>query len=308
MPVGDPGTKTAVEESNIRDMIHFMNAGAAAEALILSSDETKGKIVSAVMDILKCDNPSIQHGAISKALFSGCAIVSIVSNVLRVPTKEDVAARVEATNARKKPRFNGVGERQSVAKILNCADRLEKGSVYEQAKHAELETKEAKETGKLERRRVEFPLLPRCRELGLTQIIPDSKAGHQYSLLKSELIVLCAKLALEADCKKIYKRKHNSLNRTELGDYLLTKLKDTEHIGAILETPIETDPTADYESWETINEFLHGKFGSGDAIAESEPSQADKLSLDNFYSNRSADDQFLVNSSWYMHPQFRIVS
>ena len=123
---------------------------------------------------------------------------------------------MEATNARKKPRLNGVGERQSVAKILNCADRLEKGSVYEQAKHAELETKEAKETGKLERRRVEFPLLQRCRELGLTQIIPDSKAGHQYSLLKSELIVRCAKLALEADCKKIYKRKHNSLNRTEL--------------------------------------------------------------------------------------------
>ena len=38
IPVGDPDTKTAVEESNIRDMIHFMNAGVAAEALILSSD------------------------------------------------------------------------------------------------------------------------------------------------------------------------------------------------------------------------------------------------------------------------------
>ena len=89
---------------------------------------------------------------------------------------------------------------------------------------------------------------------------------------------------------------------------VLTKLKDTEHIFAVLETPIETDPTADSESWETINEFLHGKYGSGDAIAESEPSQADKLILDNFYSNGSADDRFLVNSSWYMHPQFRIVS
>ena len=68
--------------------------------------------------------------------------------------------------------------------------------------------------------------IQRCRELGLTQIIPDSKAGHQYSLLKSEVIVLCAKLALEADCKKTYKRKRDSLNRTKLEDYLLTKLKD----------------------------------------------------------------------------------
>jgi hypothetical protein len=107
-----------------------------AEILTLSTDETKSKI-SAVYSLIRADNPSITEGAVSKALFSGCAIVSTVSNVLRVPTKEDVAARVQATNDRKRPRLNGVGERQSIAKVLNSDERLEKRAEYDEAKSAE---------------------------------------------------------------------------------------------------------------------------------------------------------------------------
>lgn len=165
-----------------------------------------------------------------KALFSGLAIFSTVSNVLRVPTKEDVAARVQDSISRKKPRLNGVGERQSVAKILNSDERLAKGTEYTENKKEEIKLKEAKEVEKLGRRRTEFLLLQKCKELGLKQIIPYSKPGHLYSLLKSELIGLCAKLEFEADCKNVCKKNFSSLNRTELGDYLLKKVKETEKL------------------------------------------------------------------------------
>jgi hypothetical protein len=56
-------------------------------------------------------------------------------------------------------------------------------------------------------------------------------------LLKSELVSLCTKLGLEADCKKIYKKKFSNLNRTVLGDYLLTKMKDTELVDNEVEIP-----------------------------------------------------------------------
>jgi hypothetical protein len=82
-------------------MINLMSAGNAAEVLTLATNEIKDKILSAVMGIIRVDNPSITEGAVRKALFAGCAIVSTVSNVLRVPTKENVAARVQETNNRK---------------------------------------------------------------------------------------------------------------------------------------------------------------------------------------------------------------
>jgi hypothetical protein len=199
-------------------MISLMSAGNAAEVLTLATNEIKDKILSAVMGIIRVDNPSITEGAVRKALFAGCAIVSTVSNVLRVPTKENVAARVQETNNRKKPRLNGVGERQSIAKILNSDERLEKGVEYDETKSAELKANEGRETDKLERRRQEFPLLLKCKELELTQVVPHSKAGHLYSLLKSDLIALCSKLGLEEDCKRVSKKKFTNLNRTERGD------------------------------------------------------------------------------------------
>ena len=185
------------------------------------------------------ENPGYTEGAINKAIFSGCAIVSTVKHLLRVPTKDDVAARARETNERKKPRLNGVGERQSIAKILNSNERLEKGAEYDEAKSAELQLKEGREVVKLERRRLEFPLLLRCHQLGITQVLPHSKAGQLYSLLKSELVGLCVNLNLEADCKKTTKKKHSSLNRTELGDYLLKKLTDTENIEIAVEAPLD---------------------------------------------------------------------
>jgi hypothetical protein len=99
--------------------------------------------------------------------------------------------------------------------------------------------KEGREVEKLERRRLEFPLLLRCHQLGITQVVPHSKAGQLYSLLKSELVGLCVNLKLEADCKKTTKKKHSSLNRTELGDYLLKKLTDTENIEIAVEAPLD---------------------------------------------------------------------
>ena len=137
---------------------------------------------------------------------------------------------MQATNDRKNPCLNGVGERQSIAKILTRDERLEKGVEYEENTNEELKVKETKETEKLERRRQEFPLLLSCNELCLTQVVPNSKAGHVYSLLKSELVGLCSKLGLEVHCKSACKKKFSSSNRTELGDYLLSKLKDTQNI------------------------------------------------------------------------------
>ena len=49
---------------------------------------------------------------------------------------------------------------------------------------------------------------------------------------------LCTNLELEADCKNVCKKKFSSLNRTELGDYLLKKLKETEKV-------IEAVPTVE---------------------------------------------------------------
>ena len=301
--------------------------------LTLSTDETKSKIISAVMNIIGAEYPAMTEGAVSNALFAGCAIVSTVSNVLRVPTKEDVATRVQATNDRKKPRLNGVGERQSIAKILNSDERLEKGAEYDESKNAELQLKEGKEVEKLERRRLEFPLLLQCRQLDLTQVIPHSKARQLYSLLKIELINLCVKLGLEADCKKTTKKKHSSLNRTEIGDYLLTKLHDTQHVGNVIETPLnaavvlpsvlrivtveitvaspgvlEEDNKEYFATWESTNEYLHGRYGFGAATLESEPSRADVIGLKEFYNKGSVEDKFMVDSAWYKHPQFQFAS
>jgi hypothetical protein len=68
---------------------------------------------------------------------------------------------MQATNDRKKPCLNGVGERQSIAKMLSSDGRLEKGVEYEENKNEELKVIETKETDKLESRRQEFPLLLR---------------------------------------------------------------------------------------------------------------------------------------------------
>jgi hypothetical protein len=44
------------------------------------------------------------------------------------------------------------------------------------------------------------------------------------------LVGLCSKLGLEVHRKSACKKKFISSNRTELGDYLLSKLKDTQNI------------------------------------------------------------------------------
>ena len=204
-----------------------MSAGNAAEVITLTSDEVKKRIAVAVTSVLRERNPTITEGSVAKALFAGCAIVCTVGNVLRVPTKDDVATRVAENNDKKKPRLNGVGERQSTAKVLNSEERLKKGAVHDAAKSDELRTKEAKENEKLERRQLEFPLLQKCKELALTAIVPHSKAGHVYSLLKGELVALLMKMGLESDCEKCTKKKHNNFNRTELRDYLLSKIKNS---------------------------------------------------------------------------------
>lgn len=172
--------------------------------------------------------------------------------------------------------------------------------------------KEGKEVEKLERRRVEFPLLLRCKELSLTPVVPHSKAGQLYSLLKSELVALCVKLGLEADCKKVSKKKHSSLNRTELGDYLLTKLNDTSPIVlppsevlAAVPVALEVDIGTPFESWEEVNEYLHSQYGFGVEIKDKVPSRADVIGLREFYNNGSDDDKFILDSSWYKHPQFK---
>lgn len=320
-------------DRTISDMMNYMNAGSTAELITLSEDTVKAKITTAVTRILREDNFKVFEGDVSKAIFAGLAIVSTVSNVLRVPTKEDVAARVQESISRKKPRLNGVGERQSVAKILNSDERLAKGNEYTENKNEEIKLKAAKEVEKLGRRRIEFPLLQKCKEVGLTQIVPNSKAGHLYSLLKSELIGLCTKLELEADCKNVCKKKFSSLNRTELGDYLLEKLKETEKVIDAVPTeegvtaPIlvpntssATDMLEDvtamakqecskkFTSWEELNEYLHSRYGSGSAILESIPSCSDILDLHNFYIGGSEDDMFMVDSSWYKYPQFKFHS
>ena len=67
-------------------MIHYMNAGCAAESITLTDDALKSKISSAVTQLLRAENLTVSEGAVAKALFAGLAIVSTVSNVLRVPT------------------------------------------------------------------------------------------------------------------------------------------------------------------------------------------------------------------------------
>ena len=194
--------------------------------------------------------------------------------------------------------------------------------------------KENKETEKLVRRRLEFPLLQRCKELGLTEVVPHSKAGQLYSLLKSELVSLCTKLGLEADCKKICKKKFSNLNRTELGDYLLTKIKDTELVDNEVEIPsiaasnLVTESYNDipmikmqsvlpvvveevangtaFNSWEEINEYLHRQYGFGAEIEQCVPNRADIVGLNRFYVNGSEDDRYILDSSWYRHPQFQL--
>ena len=66
-------------------MMHFMNAGSAAEFITLTDDTLKTKMTAAVTPILHAKIYAISEGSVSKA------IVSTVSNVHRVPTKEDAS-------------------------------------------------------------------------------------------------------------------------------------------------------------------------------------------------------------------------
>jgi hypothetical protein len=85
-----------------------------------------------------------------------------MGTTLRVPTKEDMEQRrkdKEEANGVKKPRLNGIGELQSVAKILNSTERLEQGDVFVAGKDLEKTTKDNRALEKRKRQRKEFLLL-----------------------------------------------------------------------------------------------------------------------------------------------------
>ena len=46
---------------------------------------------------------------------------------------------------------------------------------------------------------------------------------------------------------------------------------------------LEVDNKEYFATWESTNEYLHGRYGFGAAILESEPSRADVIGLKEFY-------------------------
>ena len=76
---------------------------------------------------------------------------------------------------------------------------------------------------------------------------------------------------------------------------------------AVLEDVSQTEHRI-FSSWEEINEYLHGKYGYDAAIEESNPSIEDVTIINIFYCNGSDDDKFVIEASWYKHPQFQLVA
>ena len=68
---------------------------------------------------------------------------------------------------------------------------------------------------------------------------------------------------------------------------------------------LEEDNEERFATWESTNEYPHGRYGYGAAILESEPSRADVVGLKEFYNKGSDEDKFMVDSAWYKHPQFQ---
>jgi hypothetical protein len=274
-------------------MMDFMSAGRAADAIINCSDEARSEIVAGILKILKRTESNISAGAISNALLAGCSIVSSMGTTLRVPTKEDMEQRrkdKEEANGVKKPRLNGIGELQSVAKILNSTERLEQGDAFVAGKDLEKTTKDNRALEKRKRQREEFLLLQTSFDHGLTSENPHSVKSKDITLKKDELVKLFLKLGYESDFKKASRKKFVSLTRTEQADYLIAKLssKDNAALGAeesYAATPVVVAQvlpavTIDFQSWEEINEYFHGKYGYGEADKkESVPSSSDACLL-----------------------------
>ena len=134
------------------------------------------------------------------------------------------------------------------------------------------------------------------------------------------------KIGLESDCKKCTKKKHSSLNRTELGDYLQSKIKNTEQIVAVTvgsaldmavvvpETPAVIGlelPAAVIDfvatTYEELSNHLYGKYSSNHtAIASCLPSMEDRNLLHTFYLDASESDKFLIDAVWHEHRHFKI--
>ena len=147
-----------------------------------------------------------------------------------------------------------------------------------------------------------------------------------YSLLKGELVALLIKTGLESDCKKCTKKRHSNLNRTELGDYLLSKIKNTEQIvavtvGSALDTAVvvpETLAAINLElpaavidfvatTYEGSSNHLYSKYSSNHTeIASCLPSIEDRNLLHAFYLDASENNNFLTDAVWYKHRHFKI--
>jgi hypothetical protein len=122
-----------------------------------------------------------------------------MGTTLRVPTKEDMEQRrkdKEEANGVKKPRLNGIGELQSVAKILNSTERLEQGDVFVAGKDLEKTTKDNRALEKRKRQRKEFLLLQTSFDHGLTSENPHSVKSKDITLKKDELVKLFLKIRL----------------------------------------------------------------------------------------------------------------
>lgn len=297
-------------------MMDFMSAGKAADAIINCSDEAKAEIIAAILKILNKTESNISSGAIKNALLAGCSIVSSMGTTLRVPTKEDMEKKrkeKEEANGVKKPRLNGIGELQSVAKILNSTERLAQGDEFVASKDLEKTTKDNRALEKRKRQREEFLLLQTSFDQGLTLENPHSEKSKDITLKKDELVKLFVKLGYESDFKKVSRKKFVGLNRTEQADYLIARLSSKNTVGGELQavTPVVVAQvlpavTIEFQSWEEINEYFHGKYGFGETDKkESVPSTSDIYDLHVYYQKADEADKGVIDFSWYTHSQFK---
>ena len=158
-----------------------------------------------------------------------------------------------------------------------------------------------------------------CFEISNPNGVSSFETTHQLiNSSKDELGQLFLKLGYESDFKKTSRKKFVNLNRTEQADYLIAKLsiKDTAALGAedlqaatpVVVAQVLPAVTTQFQSWEEINEYFHGKYGYGEvAKKESVPSSSDIYDLRVYYQNADEADKGIIDFSWYTHSQFQFV-
>jgi len=217
---GDSSSSNMQRIDNIHAM---MSAGKTAQQLLLHPqfDELVKRLAA---------ETSLPPKDVQQALTSGCALVSSIKHLLRVPTKEDIIEQQEDQEARRKrPNVNALGEKVSEPKILNTQARIDQGHIVDAEKQIVAQEKEDRQLANELKHVSEFDdLIQLAFDNNLVEDNPGSRKWHGKVLTIKQLLDLAAAKGWDAMHKAETNKALKTLTRDKIAEYLLSKCEGEE--------------------------------------------------------------------------------